>query len=47
LSARYCVLGLGAACAGAGLAPSFISEAIRAGAPKFDIALDKKVTPLR
>ena len=29
------------------LAPDFIKDAIRAGAPKFGIALDRKVTPLR
>jgi hypothetical protein len=31
----------------ANLAPSYITEAIRAGAPKFGIQPDKKVTPLR
>jgi integrase len=29
------------------LAPSFIAEAIRAGAPRFGVEIDRKVTPLR
>jgi hypothetical protein len=29
------------------LAPSFVTDAIRAGAPKYNVKLDKKIVPLR